>query len=1336
MNGTVEIEDRARWVRFADECGFLRRMIRSDGQKGFVIRFTGQGNGDAVRKRAETFGFEAFENDGSVVLMVPSGRPDFTASELAQALGGETCIMSRREIFAFPWTIDYQKPNLGKPEPEAADKSFQEYLGLNFNGIEVIRDLAGRRFLKWYDDQGNKVYRAEPSGGGGGEFMRAARASDCGSAAAGLLRMADSGTVLRQDFERVAAAACEAAEGDFTPIQAEAAIAPELLRQIVDSASEEDASRASYHKAIRMAENSREIIDAAECAALFQPSGAFLIFLKRMAHDHSSVDFAGSDRLSVAAPTLREAGAAFQLHDLTECGAGLVTMASNILGRRPATGITIFIADPAEGIATNSLRQAIGRTHAVETVANVSPLAATGHHQGAPIVTLVVGERRPKIEESLPAAAARTFEVEAPEDLDSLYLEILRSRRQIRKWHQTVADAEAVEHVAAQTRQRRYVPLSSSTQPFTMIPKALEAATAKALRRTAREFEHLGGVDSAIAERLGVEREELPDLLTSEQIDAVAMSEVARMRMRSFLLADQTGIGKGRSLAAIAALTLRSGGKVLYLSEGAEITVPDVWRDMCAVGAHRIATPLILATRAITIGNPDDGSEQAGQKFSAMAASSRAALFRSAIWPDEWNLIISTYSMFRGKPDSPARQWIKGCIDQSVLLILDESHNAGNGRSNTGASVREMISGVERSNVVFATATPMRSPDGADLYATLLPQAEGNRLDGLLDGLVAGGETAQESFASMLAEDGVYLRRDHDLSNIEYHVRLPDDQQLAAYQQIMDRFSPLVELMLDASLKTGEILGDARSLRFRELIEAGVGERRARAECDTRFHYSGTAGGPLARLARVTINALKVDQVVKEAISEHREGRKPMITFQSTSAELFNELAAENGVNDYGQLSLRHQIARVAESVFKYRIDGELFDARNERVEIFELSQNIDAMIADIPDELPVSPIDAVIEGLVEHGLTTGELTGRSLAYRNGSIIRRADTDRRATIAAFNAGEIEVLLYNMAGATGGSYHASPEFEDQRPRSLIEMETPVDIVKYIQAQGRGNRYGQVARPRIVSVMTGLIPEMRLLQLRNRKLRSMGAIIDANRSHPLLLEDLPDFLNAVGDQAAAQVMLERPDIAHRLGFSQRLREDELDRDTGRAVTTDSGASQSIRQSGANRVLARSLVLSAQEQSELVELIRIEFDALVEELENRNANPLRPTEVGGHIEIVEKTLFSGEETGETDLDSSAFLAPLYMATGHHHFSEVPMGTEQLSRLVDEARIISGEDGFLPYADRIESRLPSLLRPYMRPGSRIEEAIADPVDQPFGFQRRRGRMLRMIALLRNIRV
>ena len=502
------------------------------------------------------------------------------------------------------------------------------------------------------------------------------------------------------------------------------------------------------------------------------------------------------------------------------------------------------------------------------------------------------------------------------------------------------------------------------------------------------------------------------------------------------------------------------------------------------------------------------------------------------------------------------------------------------------------------------------------------------------------------------------------------------------------------------------------------------------------YQHSAAAGGPLARLARLTINAVKVDQVVEETLNEIREGRKPQITFHSTNAGLFNELATAGGSETEIPLSLRHQIERVAHRIFLVRIDDEERDARELDAEVAALSGRIFDQIAALPDELPVSPVDAVIEALEDNGLTVGEVSGRSLAYRNGRIVRRQGADRKDIVSAYNNGSIDVLIFNMAGATGGSYHASPEFRDQRPRSLVEMETPIDIIKYIQAQGRGNRYGQVARPRIVSVMTGLIPEMRILQQRNRKLRSMGASIDGNRAHPLLVDDVPDFLNKVGDMAVRQVLRMNGDLARRLGLAEFARDHvPEDQTVGARTVTDPGAAGASASSLANRALSRSLALTAMEQTELVELIRMEFAAIVEELESRNANPLRPRELLGEIDIKATTLFSGIESDQDGPDFSAFYAPLFMSTGIHHYTEDPISGDELLQMVNQEKELGGADGFAPFADKVESKIPTAVSHLIRPGGTVEDALDEPDRQPQNFRLRLHRLRRLAELLKNMK-
>ena len=97
-----------------------------------------------------------------------------------------------------------------------------------------------------------------------------------------------------------------------------------------------------------------------------------------------------------------------------------------------------------------------------------------------------------------------------------------------------------------------YRPMSKVSEPFSMIPRSVEGAVVRAQERVARFYSDVGGIDNGVARELGLTREELGNRLTAEQVDAVGMVLEAASRGRGFLLGDSTGIGKGRTLQAIA----------------------------------------------------------------------------------------------------------------------------------------------------------------------------------------------------------------------------------------------------------------------------------------------------------------------------------------------------------------------------------------------------------------------------------------------------------------------------------------------------------------------------------------------------------------------------------------------------------------------------------------------------------------------------------------------------------------------------------------------------------------------------------------------------------------
>ena len=1539
------------WVSFPRKQAILKRLVDDKGNPGLILRVADNQDGEEIAKNAIAGGFRRRTSGHVFTMIFEKGKPiPFRVSQIAEMLGAETQRMPREKLLSKEMTIDLRMRSprpvpaedatgdgAATPEVVAPDPDSVETIGLNLRGEEVLRDSRGR-YIKTTGANGEVGYQLEGEGDRPSHFLRARMPDDINGIAAGVIRMARKGTLHKRDLDRILDAAMEPGpQGQIVSERDDVAdlLRGQLLRQITTVAIDRNADRTSFHQALRLSANTGYILSRPTAPdEELRPGAAFLSLIRRQSVAHDRVDFRGSPELGIALPRLNADDAPLQVQDFSEVSSnGLTDYAMNVLSRRPAEGTSLFIV-PA-GVEEDDferLRSEVGRTYGLEAVAEIASGVADGIRDGRAVQVLFIGDRRPEALDALPQAAMRSFSVATDDDLVSLEREVMRSRGKIREFNRgevANSEAEADDDREENVRQRPYQPLSKVGEPFTMIPRALEGATSKALERVARDTEEFGGADARVAAALGRSVADLGEIMTPEQVDAMALQLNAAERGRGFLEADQTGVGKGRTMAAIARAHLRVSpeNRTLYVTESAAINVPDVLRDMKAVDGLREARVLLMTSGSefVDISVDPATGDEIRREYVSPTRARRREIFQGGEWPDEYNMIITTYSQFNTRPvhadiEAPAldpesgdplpcnmADWLVRISDDRTQFVLDESHNALNPRSNTGRNLRAALDRLSPQNVAFATGTPSRDPRGMDLYKPLLPRGDGANVDAILDNIASGGEVAQEAFATMLAEDGVMIRRDHDLSATNYQVDLPEDARLLEYQDTMNRFSPIVEGMIDVSTQIGEIVGRAQAVEYRRMVNAGMDERQARSMTNELSQYSLAIGGPLSHLARIMMNAIKVDQVVEAAVTEMDQGRKPLITFHSTNAALLNEMSrhpdgtrlTEEELAALPEMTIRDQIRRIHASLYKMKVDGitvdprennsatmlafrrfeslsrrdgpaqhldaerrmaeqisvipdqteraaisaefdrirlaiapasperelheavmslsrqghhdrdeaipaldrletalavagyvtqeieayiadyraaedfeqrrraatsvdyalrsvpmprtrgevsaaeiaalgEALDAadgnRQEHDEISEAFARIEALIDEIPD-LPVSPVDALVERLEANNIRAGEISGRTLCYREGQIRKRGSVNRRETVDAFNRGDLDALLYNSAGATGGSYHAGRTFEDQRPRTLIEFEAPIDIIKYVQAQGRGNRYDQVASPKVLSVMTGLTPEMRILQQRNGKLRSLGASVDGNRSHPLLLDDVPDLLNKVGDEATSNVLMSAPALARRLGFPRFTEDDALDVD-GNYGDNDEGSGQdrSGLESLANKVLARSIMLPAPEQDDLIQRIRMEFDVLIEELDSRNANPLKPKEFGGTVDIRTTTIFSGQERDDDDLDTSVFLSPVYMSTGTHEIDEEPVTAERLVTMVERAITIHGSDGFKPYADRINQNMASLMRHYLPQGYDMDAAMRDPQAIPGRFNREYTKLADLSWVLENL--
>src|SRR3546814_18640511 len=105
--------------------------------------------------------------------------------------------------------------------------------------------------------------------------------------------------------------------------------------------------------------------------------------------------------------------------------------------------------------------------------------------------------------------------------------------------------------------------------------------------------------------------------------------------------------------------------------------------------------------------------------------------------------------------------------------------------------------------VVYSSATWAKSAKNLKLYSRAFP--EQMNVSALTDLMDKGGQDFSEIFSSMLAMDGAFIRREHDLSKIDFSV-LVDDKRLPQNEQTLTQVAEILGIMKIRHGKTNQPL--------------------------------------------------------------------------------------------------------------------------------------------------------------------------------------------------------------------------------------------------------------------------------------------------------------------------------------------------------------------------------------------------------------------------------------------------------------------------------------------------------------------------------------------------
>ena len=809
--------------------------------------------------------------------------------------------------------------------------------------------------------------------------------------------------------------------------------------------------------------------------------------------------------------------------------------------------------------------------------------------------------------------------------------------------------------------QVTYEPASKVGGPLLKIQKALAAPVAEALVDLERVR---GPIDSFVADQLGVPEGELGTLLHAGQVDGVGLALHKALTAKSVIIGDLMGVGKGRQLAALTRAALKEDRPVLFFTDNPALFTDFVARDVATVlrtrpadlGEH-IRPYIVNSTPDASIIDPEfEGVRRGahGYVFKAgNAASKKGKEIDSSI-----NMILSSYSQL-GAVGREAKleaiiEWLKR-QDRPPLLMMDESHKAAGEASNVGRMMQSLVEHVTElgGSVAYSSGTALKGARNLRVYGSALPDV-GLPTDRLVELIEQEPLALQEALSFEMARGGALIARELDNTNVARETLSLQDIDPNRYAQVLEKVDLFANHMAELLALGREVKAwsQERERELENLVKetAHSDSERQRALGLVNVHYQSPASRfhHLSNYLTLAINGVFLEDMVLRSISE---GRKPVIAVANTGDALLRDLISQqieetlSGDDEVAVIApggevrlsekphLGHVVKRMADRLLTVKESngfGVTVDIRLEEYEgwLVDFNRRVDE--ADF-SMLSLSVIDDLSAALEKHGLTLGEITGRSYTIRQTDDGGYVATSRQKplkhdVVSAFNNGRADVLLLNQSAAVGLSAHSSPAVGyDVRPREMIKAQMQADVAQERQIDGRINRVGQLHPPLYTIPQQGLASSDRLAQLFNRKNRSLTSASTATRENESNISEALDLLNEVGQFVSFEYLSNNPDIAELLDINI-----DVDIDP-----------EKIRSGFSEKLMGRMIALPTGMQRAIMGELDTAFQMRVGLLDALGENPLRLREYDWKAQVEEvRQLIAGDKAAERMSERSLVL------------------------------------------------------------------------------------------------
>ncbi|MCM2342805.1 strawberry notch C-terminal domain-containing protein, partial [Rhodoferax sp.] len=668
--------------------------------------------------------------------------------------------------------------------------------------------------------------------------------------------------------------------------------------------------------------------------------------------------------------------------------------------------------------------------------------------------------------------------------------------------------------------------------------------------------DEVGDIDEFARSELGYATvADLHHALMGLQVDSVAMSIHQIKKGKAVVIADQTGIGKGRQAASIIRWAARQGFTPVFVSVKPSLFT-DMYGDLADIGTHDVQ-PFIMNGDAWVAG--EDGTKlfankPAGHKNTIQRIADTGQL------PEGRNAVFMTYSQIN--VDNVQRKALMALASNAVF-VLDESHNAA-GASATGDFVIGALDAAK--GVTYLSATYAKRPDNMPLYfKTDIGDAAADA-DGLAVAMSSGGLPLQTVVSNNLVKAGQMFRRERSYDGVSILSKY-DTPHRALHERMSDEATKALRAIVSADSQFHE--GYVKMLKeelaaLGSTVQDSAGNQLEAGVQHTEF------SSVVHNFVKQMLLGLKAQAAADDAIESLRRGEKPIIAVENTMGSFLTEYAAAHNIgqgDSLGSFDYRTVLTRaLARSRVIIEV-GPTGDKVKRPVPLSELDAGTRAaydeaqkVIDGLTLDIPVSPIDWMRAEITRAGYQVAEITGRSLSvdYSDpkkpvlAAIDLLEQKDKVNTTRQFNAGKLDALILNVAGSTGISLHASEKFEDQRQRHMIVAQAAGDINIFMQMLGRVHRTGQVRLPKYTILSVDLPTEKRPTAVLSIKMKSLNANTSSNTESATSVKSA-DILNKYGDQIVNQYLQDNAKLARELGLwgevGQEVQEDIARKATGR-------------------------------------------------------------------------------------------------------------------------------------------------------------------------------------------